>query len=321
MKVVLPEHVRPHLEGKLPGQVTPVWYSGGVTGYGPAEAAFSGEGSGAEVAWLDLLGSPKIATVVEAARNVKWISTSLAGVNGWPLQQIRDRGLRLTNGAGLNAKPVAEFAVMGVLAMAKNFRELVYAQDRKDYVAQAPGVVELADTRALIIGYGGIGRQIAQRLRAFEVEVVGVRRTPSGEPGVIGPDDWRGRLGEFDWIILAAAATRETARIIGPDELKAMKPSAVIVNIARGDLIDQAALIDAVSRKTIAGAFLDVTSPEPAPSDDTIWTTPNIVLTSHTSGRSQTRLMQRASALFLENLEHYLAGQPLKNQVDLELGY
>ena len=318
MKVVLPEHARPHLEGRLPGQVTPVWYGGGfVAGYGPAEAAVPG----AEIAWLDLLASPQVAPVIEAARDVKWIATSLAGVNGWPLERIAERGLTLTNGAGLNAKPVAEFAVLGVLAMAKNFRELVYAQDRKDYVAQAPGVGELADSRALIIGYGGIGQEIARRLRGFDVEVTGVRRTPSGEAGVIGPGDWRARLGEFDWIILAAAATRETAQMIGAEELRAMKPSAVIVNIARGDLIDQPALIDAVNRKVIAGAFLDVTTPEPSPADDPIWTTPNIVVTSHTSGRSQTRMPERASALFLENLDRYLSGQPLKNVVDLELGY
>ncbi len=317
MKIALPEHVRPHLEGRLPGQVTPVWFPGGFTGYGPAlEAA-----PGVEVAWFDLLASPRVGPVIEAAKDARWINTSLAGVNGWPLAQIRDRGLLLTNGAGLNAKPVAEFAVMGVLAMAKNMRELVYAQDRKDYVAQAPGVTELSDSRALVIGYGGIGREIAKRLQGFEVDVTGVRRTPTGEPGVIGPDDWRGRLGDFDWIILAAAATRETTGMIGKDELEAMKRSAVIVNIARGDLIDQPALIDAVNRKVIAGAFLDVTAPEPAPQDDPIWTTPGIVLTSHTSGRSQTRMAQRAAALFLENLDRYLAGRPLRNLVDLDLGY
>ncbi len=318
MKVALPEHARPHLEGRLPGQVTPVWYGGGFAGgYGPAAEAVAG----VEVAWLDLLASPAVADVLEAARDVRWIATSLAGVNGWPLQQIRERGLVLTNGAGLNAKPVSEFAVMGVLAMAKNMRELVYAQDRKDYVAQAPGVVELSDTRALVLGYGAIGRQIAQRLRSFEVEVTGVRRNPSGEAGVIGPDDWRPRLGEFDWVILAAAATRETARMIAAPELAVMKPSAVIVNIARGDLIDQAALIDAVNRGVIAGTFLDVTAPEPAPRDDPIWTTPNIVVTSHTSGRSQTRMAERAAALFLDNLDRYLSGRPLTNQVDLDLGY
>jgi phosphoglycerate dehydrogenase-like enzyme len=182
-------------------------------------------------------------------------------------------------------------------------------------------VVELDGSKALIIGYGQIGREIAERVKPFGVEVTGVRRRPDGEPGVIGPSDWKSRLGQFDWIILAAASTSETTRMLGRAELAAMKPSAFIINMARGDLIDQGALIDAMNRRALAGAFLDVTDPEPALPGDPIWTTPGVILTSHTSGRSQTGTPRRAAELFLDNLTRFKAGQPLRNQVDLKLGY
>ncbi len=313
MRIALPEHVRGDLDGRLPDGVTAVYYGSGQEALQAVQ--------GAEIAWLDIFSPPGVGPVIEAATEVRWITTLLAGVNNWPLQAIKARGLPLTNGAGINAIPVAEFAVMGVLAMAKNLRELIHAQDRREWVQQVPGTGELYGSKALVIGYGSIGREIGQRLRGFGVDVTGVRRTPAGEADVIGPQDWRARLGEFDWIVLAAAATGETTRMIGREELGRMKPSAHIVNIARGDLIDQAALIEAVTDRTIAGAFLDVTSPEPALPDDPIWTAPNVVMTSHASGRAQTRATERAAALFLENLASYQGGRPLRNLVDLDLGY
>ena len=179
MRLALPEGARPFLEGRLPTDCEPVWFAGGIAAYAQTAAA----ADGAEIAWVDLYPASAVAPVIEAAKDARWISTSLAGVNGWPLQRIAERGLILTNGAGLNAKPVADFAVMGVLALAKGLRELVYAQDRREFVRQAPGVAELDGARALVIGYGQIGREIGRRLEAFGVEVTGVRRRPDGEAG------------------------------------------------------------------------------------------------------------------------------------------
>ena len=313
MKLALPAHARPHLEGRLPPGAEARWYGASQEAVAAVE--------GAEVGWLDILGPPGPAEVIEAGKDLRWVTTALAGVNSFPLARLRERGLPLTNGAGVNAIPVAEFAIMGMLALAKNLRELIRLQDRREWPSRAPGDGELYGSKALIVGYGSIGREIGARLKAMGVEVTGVRRTPGGEPGVIGPDGWRPRLGEFDWIVLASAATPETDRMIGGAELAAMKPSAFIVNIARGGLIDQPALIAAATAGRIAGAFLDVTDPEPPPTDDPIWSTPGIVMTCHTSGRSQTRMSERAAVLFLDNLERWREGRPLRNLVDLELGY
>ncbi len=312
MKLALPQAVRAQVEPGLPQGLDLVWYAGPPA----AEAAVKN----VEVAWLDLFDPPAQARAVEAGPQLKWVTTIQAGVNTWPLARMRERGLRMTNGAGVSAVPIAEFVVMGMLAMIKSFEGLIRIQaDRRWAPWSLPGG-ELAGSKALIVGYGSIGGEIGRRLKAFGVEVVGVRRTPSSEADVIGPGDWKARLGAFDWVILAAAATEETRSMVGEAELAAMKPGARLVNVARGALVDQPALIAAARDGRLAGALLDVTDPEPPSPDDPIWTTPNILLTSHSAAVSD-RWLARAAALFLDNLDRYRKGQPLRNRVDLELGY
>jgi len=313
VKIALPARARPHLEGHLPDGVTAAWYSASQEAVQAVE--------GAEIAWLDIFGPPGVVAVIAAGKDLKWVSTGLAGVDTFPLDELARRRIPLTNGAGVNAIPVAEFTVMGLLAMAKNLRAIIACQDRQAWPPAPLGTGELYESRALIIGYGAIGREIGVRLKGFGVQVTGVRRTASDDPDVIGPDAWRPRLGEFDWIVLAAAATAETEKMIGADELGRMKSSAVVANIARGGLIDQPALIEAVNSGRIAGAFLDVTDPEPPPAHDPVWSTPNLLMTSHSSGRSQTRMYERASDLFLDNLARYRSARPLRNLVNLERGY
>lgn len=314
MKLILPNYVRPFLEPHLPRDAQATWYAGG------AEAMVAVKD--AEIAWLDILGPPGMDAVVEAGVELRWVSTALAGLTGWPLARMAQRRLTVTNGAGVNAIPVAEFAVMGLLAMAKGLPQLIGWQAEKVWAPRAAGTAELFETKALIIGFGAIGREIGKRLQGFGVQVTGVRRGGSGgEPGVIGPDDWRPRLGEFDWVVIAAPGTEETRHLIGAAELAAMRPSAYLANIARGTLVDQGALVSAMREGRLAGALLDVTEPEPLPADDPLWTTPGIIVTGHVSGRSQTRMPERASALFLDNLARYREGQQMRNLVDLKLGY
>ena len=312
MKAVLPALARALLEPNLPADLEVAWFS---------KAAEANAGiADADIAWVDLQPTRLVAEAIRAAGpNLKWVSTIYAGLDAFPLDVLREKGAILTNGAGINAIAVAEYAVMGVLVGAKRFDEVIRAYDAHEWLADAPGKIELADTKALVIGYGAIGKLIGDRLAAFGVEVTGVTR--SGRDGTITPDAWQARLGAFDWIVLAAPSTGATRAIVGADELAAMKPGAWIVNIARGDMIDDTALVAALESGRLGGAFLDPTNPEPLPADHPLWSVPRCIVTMHLSGRSQTKMFQRGAALFLENLAAFREGKPLKNVADLKAGY
>ena len=312
MKAVLPSAARPLLEPHLPSDMKVTWFASPDD----AKAAIAE----AEIAWVDMAETAEVrATVAASGPSLKWLSTIYAGLDAFPLDHLRANHVTVTNGAGINAYAVAEYAVMGVLVAAKRVDEVVRAHDRREWLRRPPGRTELFETKALVIGYGAIGRLIGERLEAFGVAVTGVTR--SGREGTILPDQWRERLGEFDWVILAAPSTGETKAMIGAAELSAMKSSAWIVNIARGDMIDDDALVAALEAGTIAGAFLDPTNPEPLPEDHPLWAAPNTMITMHLSGHSQTKMFGRAATLFLKNLAAYREGEPMQNLADLAAGY
>jgi len=311
MKAVLPALARPLLEPQLPAGVEVAWFAS------PEDA--NAMIADADIAWVDMQQPEQTADAMRHGAQLKWVSTIYAGLDAFPLDLMRERGTMLTNGVGINAITVAEYAVMGVLVAAKRFDEVVRAHDRHEWPKDAPGKVELFDTRALIVGMGAIGKLIATRLEAFGVEITGVTR--SGRDGTLTPDQWQERLGDFDWVILAAPSTDETKAMVGAAELARMKPSAWLINIARGDMIDEEALLAALHGRKIAGAFLDPTHPEPLPADHPLWSAPNCMVTMHLSGRSQTKMFPRAAALFLRNLDAFVNGRPMENVVDLVLGY
>jgi len=312
MKAVLPAAARPLLEPHLPGDLDVAWFAT------PSEA--NAAIADADIAWVDMQPTQLVADAIRAAGpNLKWVSTIYAGLDAFPLDALRTRGAILTNGAGINAVAVAEYAVMGVLAAAKRFDTVIRAQADHVWLKDAPGKIELAGTTALIIGYGTIGRMIGDRLAAFGVSVTGVTRT--GRDGTLTPDAWRTRLDSVDWVILAAPSTGETKTLIGAAELAAMRKGAWLINIARGDMIDDDALLAALRAGDIGGAFLDPTDPEPLPAMHALWSAPNTMLTMHLSGRSQTTMFQRGAALFLDNLAAFQAGKPMTNVADLDAGY
>ncbi|MBA3880436.1 MAG: D-2-hydroxyacid dehydrogenase [Sphingobium sp.] len=311
MKAVLPALARPLIEPQLPADLEVAWFAN----HGEALAQVVD----ADIAWVDMQRPAWTGEAVAAGEKLKWVSTIYAGLDAFPLPLLKERGTVLTNGVGINAIAVAEYAVMGLLVAAKRFDEVVRIADRHEWTISAPGQTELFETRALIIGMGAIGTLIADRLRAFGVAVTGVTR--SGRDGTLTPDQWRAQIGDFDWVVLAAPSTGETKALIGADELAAMKPSAWLINIARGDMVDQDALIEALTKRRIAGAFLDVVTPEPLPPEHPLWSAPNSIHSMHLSGRSQTRMFQRATALFLQNLTAFMSGAPMTNVVDLDAGY
>jgi phosphoglycerate dehydrogenase-like enzyme len=303
--------VRPLIETQLPPDLDVRWFMTKEEAMALAPIA--------DIGWFDMYDKNDMAETISAATNLKWLNSIYAGVDGMPIPQLRDRGVMVTNGAGINAITIAEYVVMGMLTMAKGYRDVVHAQGRHDWLQDSPGKIELFGSKALLLGYGAIGKLIEERLNAFQVDMTIVRR--SAGPNTLGPDQWRDKLGEFDWVILAVPATAETDGMIGKTELAAMKPTARIVNIARGSVIDQDALVDALNAGQIAEAFLDVTTPEPLPADNPLWDLPNAHVTMHLSGRAQDKMFVRSAQRFLENLARYRAGETLSPLVNLDLGY
>ena len=310
--------IRPYVQGRLPDWLEPRWYAS-------RDEAFAIV-PGAEIGWLDFADKVAMSQAITLAKDLKWLNSVYAGVDGFPLPTLTERGVRVTNGVGINALTIAEYVVMGMLTIAKGYRAVVQAQARHEWLLEAPGKMELAGSKALMVGFGAIGQLTASRLQAFGVDVTAVRRTVGPTPQdasltVLGPDQWQARLGEFDWVILAVPATAQTAQMIGSNELATMKKTATLINVARGSVVDQVAVAQALRNGTIAHAFLDVTEPEPLPPDHELWGLPNAHITMHLSGRSQSRMFERAAERFLANLQHYRNGQPLTHQVDLVAGY
>ena len=303
--------IRPLLEPRLPEGLDVRWFM-------TKEEALKAVPE-AEIGWFDMYEQDAMAETLRAATNLKWLNSIYAGLDFLPMDVLIERGITVTNGAGINALTIAEYVVMGMLNIAKGYRDVVRAQERREWLLDSPGKRELAGSKALLLGYGAIGKLIKPRLEGFDVDVTVVRRTPA--EGVLTPDQWRDKLGEFDWVILAVPATPETDGMIGAADLAAMKSDAVLVNIARGAVIDQPALVDALTAKTIGGAFLDVTTPEPLPADHPLWALDNAHITMHLSGRAQDKMFQRSADRFLDNLDKYLKGEPIGPIFDPALGY
>ena len=310
-KAVMSAMIRPLVEPRLPEWVEPLWFSSKDEALRLAPEA--------EIGWFDLNETAPMVEIAQAATSLKWLNSIYAGLDFMPLDLLEERGVTVTNGVGINALTIAEYVVMLMLAHAKGYREVVRAQDRREWLTDSPGKRELAGERVLLLGLGAIGSLIKTRLEAFDMKVVPVRR--SGGEGALRPGEWREKLGEFDWVILAVPSTDETRHIIGEAELAAMRPNAVLVNIARGDVVKQDDLVAALEAKSIEAALLDVTDPEPLPEDHPLWGLDNAQVTMHLSGRAQSKMFQRSADRFIENLDRWHKGEKVEPQMDLAAGY
>ena len=310
-KAALSAMIRPLVEPRLPEWIEPLWFTSKEQALDFAPQA--------EIGWFDLNEKEPMIEIARAATNLKWLNSIYAGLDFMPLDVLRERGVVVTNGVGINAITIAEYVVMLMLSHAKGYRDVVRAQDRHEWLRDSPGKRELSGERVLLLGMGAIGSLIKTRLEAFDMTVVPVRR--SGADGALRPGEWRQKLGEFDWVVLAVPSTPETKHMIGALELAAMRPNGVLVNIARGDVVDQEALVSALREEKIEAALLDVTDPEPLPEDHPLWELGNAQVTMHLSGRAQTKMFQRSADRFIENLERWHKGEPVQPQLDLELGY
>lgn len=301
---VLPALHRPVLDGRLPDWLEALWWETPEEMIALAPRA--------EIGWFDQHVKPPVLEAVGLAHDIRWLNTAYAGVDWLPLDDLRRRRVTLSCGSGLTSGQVAEYAVLGMLSLAKNYREIARAQDRRDWLQGPAGTRDLSGSRALLLGHGAIGQAIGRILEGFGVESEAVRN---------GDSFWRERLGSFDWIVMTLPGTPETRGMIGAAEIAAMKPEAVVVNVGRADTLDQDALVAALREGTIAGAVLDVTDPEPLPADHPLWAIENAILTMHLSGIPTEASHARAAERFLRNCAHFRAGEPLEAQVDLARGY
>ena len=264
-----------------------------------------------------------------SARRLRWIHVSAAGVTPLLFPALVESDVVLTNGRGLHSVAMAEHTLGVILAFA---RKLHLARDaqrerrwtQKDLWSQSPPFSFLAGGTLGLVGFGTVGRALAERARPLGLEVIAVRRHPAADPAPADAQWGPERLGELlaraDWLVLAPALTAETRGLIGAAELSRMKPSAVLVNLGRGGLVDEQALIEALRERRLAGAALDVFAEEPLPESSPLWEMPQVILTPHISGLGP-RYWDRAVDQFASNLRALLAGDPLENVVDKRAGY
>ncbi|MCL6249513.1 D-2-hydroxyacid dehydrogenase [Altererythrobacter sp. KTW20L] len=304
---------RPIVEGRLPPGIEPLWWE--------TPEQLVDLAPQAEIGWFDMFDKSAPLEAIRRATGLKYLNSFFAGVDWLPLADLQARGVKLTNGSGINANTVAEFALMNMLALARGHADIVRAQDRHEWLAPSMDgkARELAGAKVLIIGYGEIGQAIGRMLAGFRAEVTPVRR--SGADGALGPDEWQARVGEFEWVVLAMPGTPETRGLVDARVLAAMRSDAVLVNMGRADVLDQDALIAALHAGKLAGAILDLTDPEPLPSGHPLWSAPGAHITMHMGGLPTLASRIAAAERFIANCGHYLRGEPLVSEVDLALGY
>jgi len=258
------------------------------------------------------------------APTIRWIHSISAGVEHLPLDQIAEREILLTNSAGAYATAMAEYMIGAAIMLARNLHGWLDGQRERRWLdVDAFGSWLLRGKRLGIVGYGAVGREVAAAGKGLGMEVWATKRTPgflSAEPidRLLPADSLHELLGASDVVVLSASLNRTTRALIGARELETMKPTAILVNVARGGLIDEDALVKALADGGIRGAMLDVTAEEPLPEGSPLWRTPNLLITPHISGNAP-ESWEAAVAFLCANLDLYLAGTPerMGNLVDV----
>lgn len=260
---------------------------------------------------------------------LRWAHTASAGVGGSLHDAMRASDVVLTNAAGIYAEPMADTVLAMILHFARGLDFAVRAQAgrrwwKEPFESADTPVRELAESTVGVVGLGGIGRAVARRAVALGMNVIATRRRgtegPEGVEVLSGEGALDRLLPRADYLVLAVPQTDETRGLVGARELGMLPDGAVVINVARGAVLDENALIDALGTGRLRGAGLDVFAREPLPEKSPLWHLPNVLVTPHVSGAS-TRFWRRQTDLIVENLRRYLRGEPLRNTVDKQAGY
>lgn len=254
------------------------------------------------------------------ASGLRWLHNFNTGTDHPIFERFLERGVELTNSPRANAPPIAQTAITGMLMLARGFPHWLDAQRRCEWERIPAGQLpsNLSEQTLVIVGLGAIGSEIARLGRAFGLEVIGVRRSPrtSGDPvdELISPGRLKEVLPRADWLALACPLTEATRGLIDAEALAALPRGARLLNVARGEIIDEAELIEALRTGQVGGAYLDVFETEPLASDSPLWRLPNVIVTPHNSAVS-TGSGERQARGFLRNLAHWARKQPLEDRV------
>jgi phosphoglycerate dehydrogenase-like enzyme len=290
---------------------------------GAAPAMFRARAAEAEVV-LNWSGTRELLeSVWRMAPRLKWIHSRAAGLDDVLFPALIESPVVLTNGRGVFSRSLAEFVIAAVLFFAKHLRRMLASQQARRW---DPFDVEEVHGKVMgIVGYGDIGRACAAQARALGMLVEAIRRQPDAGADpfarrIVPPERRAEVLSESDYVVIAAPLTEETRGLIGAAELRVMKSSAVLINVGRGPVVDEKALIRALEEGWIRGAALDVFEREPLPADHPFYGLPNVLLSPHCADHTPGWL-DRAMDLFLDNFVRFVRGEPLRNVVDKKRGY
>jgi len=258
----------------------------------------------------------------QGAPQLQWLHVFNAGVDAPIFQRMLERGVRVTTSAGSTARPIAQSAIGGMLLLARPFLPWLESQRRHAWepVHGAGVPQDLAGQSMTVIGLGAIGSEIARIAAAIGLDVTGVRRSPWREgdpiPTIVPPTALPGLAASTDWLAVACPLTPETRGLVGRELLASLKPGCRVINIGRGEVVDEPALIDALKSGQVGGAYLDVVSQEPLPPESPLWDMPNVILSPHNSAASAGN-DARATGYFLENLRRMAGSRALVNEVTI----
>ncbi len=259
---------------------------------------------------------------VHGAPNLRWLQIFFVGTDNPVYGQIIERGVTITNASGSTAVPIAQTAITGMLMLNRGFPRWMDAQRRRAWEPIHEGDVprDLQGQHLVVLGLGAIGTEIARLGRAIGLKVTGVRRSPRkpDDPvdDLVPPSRLPDVLSGCDWLALACPLTDETRHIVDRAAIARMPRGAHILNIARGQVVDEEAMIEALRSGHLGGAYLDVFEREPLPADSPLWDLPNVIITPHNSAAAQGN-DERGNAIFLRNFRHFALGEPLENVVRL----
>ena len=258
-------------------------------------------------------------STVRKAPKLGWMQVFNAGVDHPIYTEMMQRGARLTTSSGATAEPIAQTCITGILMLSRNFPRWLAAQPKHawDPMRTPDFPRDLAELKVTVVGMGRIGNEIARLARVLGMPVTGVRRS-GRQPGdhadrVVPPSELDAILPQTDWLVLACPLTDDTRGLITAERLARLPRGARIANIARGEIVDEPALIAALQSGHLAGAYLDVFAQEPLPAESPLWDLPNVIVTPHNSAAAAGN-EDRVFAVFLDNLGRFLQGEPLVNQ-------